>query len=169
MSEPMMWLLVRGVWETLAMTFVSGFFGFVIGLPVGVLLYVTRPGQIIANAKLYRTVSAIVNIFRSIPFIILLVWMIPFTRVIVGTSIGLQAAIVPLTVGAAPFIARMVENALLEIDRGTVCRLILLHWYKFGPAWRAALSVLQAPLSAGVQCFERFRQGICLTWNSRLA
>ena len=79
MSERMMWLLVRGVWETLAMTFVSGFFGFVIGLPVGVLLYVTRPGQIIANAKLYRTVSAIVNIFRSIPFIILLVWMIPFT------------------------------------------------------------------------------------------
>lgn len=60
MSEPMMWLLVRGVWETLAMTFVSGFFGFVIGLPVGVLLYVTRPGQIIANAKLYRT-SKIMN------------------------------------------------------------------------------------------------------------
>ena len=86
MSEPMMWLLVRGVWETLAMTFVSGFFGFVIGLPVGVLLYVTRPGQIIENAKLYRTLSALVNIFRSIPFIILLVWMIPFTRVIVGTS-----------------------------------------------------------------------------------
>ncbi|XQK68819.1 methionine ABC transporter permease MetI [Escherichia coli] len=120
MSEPMMWLLVRGVWETLAMTFVSGFFGFVIGLLVGVLLYVTRPGQIIANAKLYRTVSAIVNIFRSIPFIILLVWMIPFTRVIVGTSIGLQAAIVPLTVGAAPFIARMVENALLEIPTGLI-------------------------------------------------
>lgn len=96
------------------------FFGFVIGLPVGVLLYVTRPGQIIANAKLYRTISAIVNIFRSIPFIILLVWMIPFTRVIVGTSIGLQAAIVPLTVGAAPFIARMVENALLEIPTGLI-------------------------------------------------
>lgn len=120
MSEPMMWLLVRGVWETLAMTFVSGFFGFVIGLPVGVLLYVTRPGQIIENAKLYRTLSALVNIFRSIPFIILLVWMIPFTRVIVGTSIGLQAAIVPLTVGAAPFIARMVENALLEIPTGLI-------------------------------------------------
>ena len=120
MSEPMIWLLVRGVWETLAMTFVSGFFGFVLGLPVGVLLYVTRPGQIVANAKLYRTLSALVNIFRSIPFIILLVWMIPFTRVIVGTSIGLQAAIVPLTVGAAPFIARMVENALLEIPTGLI-------------------------------------------------
>ncbi len=115
-----MWLLLRGVWETLAMTFVSGFFGFVLGLPVGVLLYVTRPGQIVANAKLYRTLSALVNIFRSIPFIILLVWMIPFTRVIVGTSIGLQAAIVPLTVGAAPFIARMVENALLEIPTGLI-------------------------------------------------
>ncbi|EMA8362911.1 hypothetical protein U5C90_001201 [Salmonella enterica] len=100
MSEAMMWLLVRGVWETLAMTFVSGFFGFVIGLPVGVLLYVTRPGQIMENARLYRSLSAVVNIFRSIPFIILLVWMIPFTRIIVGTSIGLQAAIVPLTVGA---------------------------------------------------------------------
>lgn len=92
---------------------------FVLGLPVGVL-YVTRPGQIVANAKLYRTLSALVNIFRSIPFIILLVWMIPFTRVIVGTSIGLQAAIVPLTVGAAPFIARMVENALLEIPTGLI-------------------------------------------------
>lgn len=88
MSEAMMWLLVRGVWETLAMTFVSGFFGFVIGLPVGVLLYVTRPGQIMENARLYRSLSAVVNIFRSIPFIILLVWMIPFTRIIVGTSIG---------------------------------------------------------------------------------
>ncbi|TGD07934.1 DL-methionine transporter permease subunit, partial [Salmonella enterica subsp. enterica serovar Poona] len=120
MSEAMMWLLVRGVWETLAMTFVSGFFGFVIGLPVGVLLYVTRPGQIMENARLYRSLSAVVNIFRSIPFIILLVWMIPFTRIIVGSSIGMQAAIVKLTVFAEPFIARMVENALLEIPAGLI-------------------------------------------------
>ncbi|ANI29856.1 DL-methionine transporter permease subunit [Yersinia entomophaga] len=120
MSEAMMWLMGRGIWETIVMTFVSGFFGFVLGLPIGVLLYITRPGQISANSTLYKTVSALVNIFRSIPFIILLVWMIPFTRMIVGTSIGLQAAIVPLTVGAAPFIARMVENALLEIPSGLV-------------------------------------------------
>jgi len=120
MSEAMMALLARGVWETLMMTFVSGFFGFVLGLPVGVLLYVTRPGQIRENQTLYRILSALVNIFRSIPFIILLVWMIPFTRAIVGTSIGLQAAIVPLTVGAAPFIARMVENALLELPTGLI-------------------------------------------------
>ncbi|BBI92513.1 methionine ABC transporter permease MetI [Serratia symbiotica] len=118
MSEAMMWLMGRGVGETFMMTFISGFFGFVLGLPVGVLLYVTRPGQIIANNTLYKVLSGLVNIFRSIPFIILLVWMIPFTRMVVGTSIGLQAAIVPLTVGAAPFIARMVENALLEIPPG---------------------------------------------------
>lgn len=120
MSEAMVALLVRGVWETLVMTFVSGFLGFVIGLPVGVLLYITRPGQIIQHKNLNRFISALVNIFRSIPFIILLVWMIPFTRAIVGTSIGLQAAIVPLTIGAAPFIARMVENTLLELPPGLI-------------------------------------------------
>lgn len=120
MSEAMIWLLAGGIWETLVMTFVSGFFGFVIGLPVGVLLYITRPGQIKESQLLYRIISAVVNIFRSVPFIILLVWMIPFTRALVGTSIGLEAAIVPLTIGAAPFIARMVENALLELPSGLI-------------------------------------------------
>lgn len=120
MSEAMIWLLAGGIWETLVMTFVSGFFGFVIGLPVGVLLYITRPGQIKESQLLYRIISALVNIFRSVPFIILLVWMIPFTRALVGTSIGLEAAIVPLTIGAAPFIARMVENALLELPSGLI-------------------------------------------------
>ena len=120
MSEGMIYLLISGIWETLVMTFVSGFFGFVIGLPLGVLLYVTRPEQIMSNSPAYKVISALVNIFRAIPFIILLVWMIPFTRMVVGTSIGLQAAIVPLTVGAAPFIARMVENTLLEIPHGLI-------------------------------------------------
>ncbi|WP_413737258.1 methionine ABC transporter permease MetI [Sodalis sp. RH21] len=120
MSEAMFTLFAKGIWETLMMTFVSGFLGFVLGLPIGVLLYISRPGQIAQNRKTYRITSSLVNIFRSIPFIILLVWMIPFTRMIVGTSIGLQAAIVPLTVGATPFIARMVENALLEIPAGLI-------------------------------------------------
>lgn len=120
MSEAMIWLMCRSIWETVIMTSVSGFFGFVIGLPIGVLLYVTRPGQIIANNTLHKLLSTLVNVFRSIPFIILLVWMIPFTRLMVGTSIGLQAATVPLTVSAAPFIARMVENALLEIPMGLI-------------------------------------------------
>ena len=115
-----MWLLGRGIGEMGIMSLTSGSLCFVLGLPLGLLLYVTPPGQIAENKNVYRVMSALVNIFRSIPFIILLVWMIPFTRMIVGTSIGLQAAIVPLTVGAAPFIARMVENALLEIPSGLV-------------------------------------------------
>ena len=116
----MMWLIIKGTGETLIMTFLSGFFGFLIGLPTGVLLFMTRQDQVLENRTLNNTVSVIVNIFRSIPFIILIVWMIPFTRVLVGTSIGVQAALVPLSIGAAPFIARMVENNLLEVPYGLI-------------------------------------------------
>jgi D-methionine transport system permease protein len=120
MSEPMLRMLLNGLWETIVMTFVSGFFGFVIGLPAGVVLFLTRDGQILENRPLNRLVPAIVNVFRSIPFIILIVWMIPFTRMLVGTSIGVLAALVPLSVGAAPFVGRMVENSLLEVPHGLI-------------------------------------------------
>ena len=120
MSEPMLWMLLNGLWETIVMTFVSGFFGFVIGLPTGVLLFLTRKGQILDNSPVNRALSVVVNIFRSIPFIILIVWMIPFTRMLVGTSIGVLAALVPLSVGAAPFVGRMVENSLLEVPHGLI-------------------------------------------------
>ncbi|MCR8559626.1 methionine ABC transporter permease MetI [Mucilaginibacter sp. BJC16-A38] len=120
MSEPMVWMILRGLLETIVMTFVSGFFGFVLGLPTGVLLFMTRKGQVSENRWLNSVVSILVNIFRSIPFIILIVWMIPFTRALVGTSIGVQAALVPLSIGAAPFIARMVENSLVEIPNGLI-------------------------------------------------
>ncbi|WP_428329349.1 methionine ABC transporter permease MetI [Mucilaginibacter sp.] len=120
MSDSMVWMLVNGLFETIVMTFVSGFFGFVIGLPTGVLLFMTRKGQVSENSSLNGTISILVNIFRSIPFIILIVWMIPFTRALVGTSIGVQAALVPLSIGAAPFIARMVENSLIEIPNGLI-------------------------------------------------
>lgn len=120
MSEPMIRLLLAGTGETLVMTFLSGFFGFVIGLPTGILLFITREGQILEHPVLNRIVAVAVNIFRSIPFIILIVWMIPFTRMVVGTSIGVKAALVPLSIGAAPFIARMVENSLLEIPAGLI-------------------------------------------------
>ena len=102
------------------MTFISGFFSFLIGLPIGILLFITRDGQLMENRPLNRTVAFFVNIFRSIPFIILIVWMIPFTRMVVGTSIGMNAAIVPLSIGAAPFVARLVENSLLEIPYGVI-------------------------------------------------
>ena len=120
MSEPMVWMILRGLFETIVMTFVSGFFGFVLGLPTGVLLFMTRKGQTSENRFVNGLVSVLVNIFRSIPFIILIVWMIPFTRALVGTSIGVQAALVPLSIGAAPFIARMVENSLVEIPNGLI-------------------------------------------------
>lgn len=120
MSESMMWLIAQGTVETLVMTFVAGFFGFLLGLPVGVLLFLTRNGQVAENRKLNNVLSIVVNVFRSIPFIILIVWMIPFTRMVVGTSIGVQAALVPLSIGAAPFIARMVENNLLEVPHGLI-------------------------------------------------
>ncbi|HBV16735.1 methionine ABC transporter permease MetI [Chryseobacterium carnipullorum] len=120
LSDSVIALLGKGLWETIYMTFVSGFFGFVLGLPVGILLFLTRKGQLLENAAYYRITSILVNIFRSIPFIILIVWMIPFTRVIIGTSIGMNAALVPLSVGAAPFIARLVENSLLEVPHGLI-------------------------------------------------
>ncbi len=120
MSDSMIWIIVRGLGETIIMTFLSGFFGFVLGLPTGVMLFMTRQEQILQNRALNRVLSILVNIFRSVPFIILIVWMIPFTRLLVGTSIGVQAALVPLSIGAAPFIARMVENSLLEIPNGLI-------------------------------------------------
>ena len=120
MYNSMIDLLIKGTWETIFMTFVSGFFGFVLGLPIGVSLFITRRGQIEENKTVNSILSVLVNIFRAIPFIILIVWMIPFTRIIVGTSIGVAAALVPLSIGAAPFIARMVENSLLEIPNGLI-------------------------------------------------
>lgn len=120
MSEVYINLLAKGIWETIAMTFISGFFGFLIGLPLGTILFLTRTNQLLENKSVHQTLSFLVNIFRSIPFIILIVWMIPFTRAIVGTSIGMSAALVPLSIGAAPFIARLVENSLLEIPSGLI-------------------------------------------------
>lgn len=120
MSDPVVSLLLAGLGETLFMTIVSGIFGFLLGLPTGIVLFLTRQGQVLENRALNRSISLVINIFRAIPFIILIVWMIPFTRVVVGTSIGVAAALVPLSVGAAPFIARMVENSLIEVPGGLI-------------------------------------------------
>lgn len=120
MSSSVINLFLNGIWETIAMTFISGFIGFVLGLPIGTLLFITRKGQIKENVALNSALSFIVNVFRAIPFIILIVWMIPFTNSIVGTSIGMWAALVPLSIGAAPFVARMVENSLLEVPNGLI-------------------------------------------------
>lgn len=109
MYNSMIDLLIKGTWETIFMTFVSGFSVSYQGFQ-SAFHFITRKGQIKENKTVNSILSVLVNIFRAIPFIILIVWMIPFTRIIVGTSIGVAAALVPLSIGAAPFIARMVEN-----------------------------------------------------------
>lgn len=120
LDETTISLLSKGLWETIYMTFLSGFFGFILGLPIGIILFLTQKGQLLENSYYNRILSVLVNIFRSIPFIILIVWLIPFTRSITGTSIGMNAALVPLSIGAAPFIARLVENSLLEVPKGLI-------------------------------------------------
>ena len=113
-------LLVDSLGQTLTMVIVSGLLGFVFGIPLGVLLHISKKYGLMENIALNKSIGMVVNVGRSIPFIILLVVLIPLTRFLVGTSIGTAAAIVPLTIGAIPFIARLVEGALLEIPSGLV-------------------------------------------------
>ncbi|CDR61356.1 methionine ABC transporter permease [Staphylococcus schweitzeri] len=112
--------LLQALYETLYMVSVALFLGAVIGMPLGVLLVITRKKGIWPNMFIHQILNPIVNILRSLPFIILLIAIVPFTKLIVGTSIGTTAAIVPLTVYVAPYIARLVENSLLEVDEGII-------------------------------------------------
>lgn len=120
MSLQLLQSLLNASLQTLLMTLVSGGIAIFIGLPLGVILFGSRPGGLFSNNLVYRILSAIVNATRSLPFIILLVALIPFTRLLVGTSIGTLAAIVPLSIGAIPFVARLVESALLEVPQGLI-------------------------------------------------
>lgn len=113
-------LLAQGTWDTLLMTIVSTFFAYVIGIPLGVLCVLTSPKGLMPHRIFNMVLGWIINIGRSIPFIILLVALIPFTRFIVGTSLGVPGAIMPLVISAAPFIARMVEQSIEEVDGGLV-------------------------------------------------
>lgn len=113
-------LLLEGTLDTLYMTLASTLIAYLIGIPLGVILVVTRKDGICPVPKTNAVLGTIVNIMRSVPFLILIIVLIPFTRFVVGTSIGATATVVPLIVGAAPFIARMVESSLLEVDAGVV-------------------------------------------------
>lgn len=113
-------IIVNAIWETLYMVSISLFFGAILGLLLGITLVVTRKGHILDNRWIYGILNPIVNIFRSIPFIILLVAIIPFTRLIVGTAIGTSAAIVPLVLHIGPYVSRLIENSLLSIDVGII-------------------------------------------------
>lgn len=113
-------MIVTGIGETLLMVFLSTVFGYLFGLPLGICLYLSDEDGIKPNAVLYRILDVLVNIGRSIPFIILLILIIPFTKLLVGKSYGTLATIVPLTVAAIPFIGRMVESSLKEVDKGVI-------------------------------------------------
>lgn len=120
MSQEMIELLVKGTGETLYMVLVSSAFAYLIGIPLGVLVYVTDTNSICRNRGINLAVGGIINLVRSIPFLILLVAILPFTRWVVGTSIGSTATIVPLVAAAAPYVARMVESSLKEVNEGVI-------------------------------------------------
>ena len=120
MSEQVIKLLITGTLDTLQMTVISTIMAMIIGIPLGGVLVVTSKGHILENAALNKILGAIVNATRSIPFIILMVAIIPFTRMVVGTSIGTTAACVPLTLAAIPFLARLVETSIKDIQFGVI-------------------------------------------------
>ncbi len=113
-------LLQLGIWETVYMTFISSLFAYLIGLPLGVVLNVTSPNGIHPMPKLNKLLGFVVNFFRSIPFIILMVAMLPVAKFIVGTSLGNKAVIVMLVIAAAPYVARMAESSLSEVSSGVI-------------------------------------------------
>lgn len=113
-------MIAIGLLETIYMTFLSTFLAYVIGLPLGVLLVTSEKGGILPMPKLNKVLNVIVNIVRSIPFLILLIALIPFTRFVIGTTIGSTAVVVPLVIAAAPFIARLIESSIKEVDKGVI-------------------------------------------------
>lgn len=113
-------MIAKGVYETIYMTLLSTLLAYVIGLPLGVILVATEKGGILPNTAVNKVINIIVNLTRSIPFLILLIAVLPLTRAITGTTIGSTATVVPLVLAAAPFIARLVESSIKEIDKGVI-------------------------------------------------
>lgn len=113
-------LLYEATLDTIYMTFISTFLAFIIGLILAIILVLTKRNGLMPNRVVYSSLDLIVNVLRSFPFIILIIVLFPLTKIIVGTSIGTSAAIIPLTIGSAPFIARLIENAMNEVDYGII-------------------------------------------------
>ena len=142
-------LLITGTRDTLVMTGVSTLFAYLIGLPIGVLLNITQPHGIWPQKWVNRILGWIVNIGRSIPFIILIVMLLEFTKLIVGTKMGVRGAIPPLVISAAPFIARMVETSLAEVDAGVVEAAQSMGATRFQIVWKVYLPEAKPSLILG--------------------
>ncbi len=143
-------MLLEGVRDTLYMTLASTFFGYVLGLPLGVILAVTDKDGIKPNAFIYKILDIIVNILRSIPFLILLILVIPITRAIVGKTYGSTATVVPLVIAAAPVIARMVESSLKEVNGGVIEAAQSMGAGTFTIIWKVLLAEARTSLLVGV-------------------
>ncbi len=118
--SPITELVLQSTWETIVMVFFSTLFAVLLGFPLGIFLFVTSPRGIAPKIVPYQLISRIVNTLRSFPFVILMIVMFPLSRVVLGTAIGTEATIIPLSVAAAPFIARLTETALNEVDKGVI-------------------------------------------------
>ncbi len=148
-DESTLSMLVQGIGETLYMTLVSTLFAYIIGLPVGILLYTSAKGGIRPHAALYKILDVIVNLTRSIPFLILMIAIFPFTRMVTGAAIGSTATIVPLTLSAAPFIARLVESSLKEVDIGVIEAVQSMGASDFQIIWKVLLPESMPSLIVG--------------------
>lgn len=142
-------ILVKGVWETLLMTGISTFVAYLIGLPMGVVMILTQAHGIRPNKAVNATLGWIINIGRSLPFIILMLAISPFTKLVVGTKIGIRGAVVPLVVSAAPFIARMVETSLSEVDAGVIEAAQSMGASTFQIVWKVYLPEAKPSLILG--------------------
>lgn len=149
-DNEMIAMLVDGTVDTLYMTLMSTLFGYILGLPMGILLTVTDKEGIHPNAFLYKILDFIANLVRSIPFLILLILVIPVTKAIVGKSYGPSATVVPLVIAAAPFIARMVESSLKEVDQGVIEAAMSMGAGTGSIIWKVLLAEARTSLLVGV-------------------
>ena len=118
--SPITELVLQSTWETVVMVLFSTLFAILLGFPLGIFLFVTSPRGIAPKIIPYQLISRIVNVLRSFPFVILMIVLFPLSRVVLGTAIGTEATIIPLSIAAAPFIARLTETALNEVDKGVI-------------------------------------------------
>ncbi|CAI8773874.1 L-methionine/D-methionine ABC transporter membrane subunit [Pseudomonas sp. IT-P253] len=131
-------LVLNATGETLYMVVLAGVFTLLIGLPLGVLLFISRSGGLCPMPRLNKGLGGLVNLGRSLPFVVMLIALIPLTRLVVGTTLGSTAAVVPITIGAFPFFARIVENALDEVDKGRIEAILAMG----GDIWHVIFKVL---------------------------
>ncbi len=142
-------MLKTGIWETLYMTFASSFFAYLIGIPLGIILIVTDKEGIYPIPLLGRILGLVINLLRSIPFIILLIMVIPITRVIVGTTLGAKAVVPPLVIASAPYVARVVESSFKEVDAGVIEAAKSMGSSTFQIIWKVLLPEAKPSLLVG--------------------